>query len=196
MTDRRGRVSELSWQAVRDARIRGREPIPRLAEVLDAWPDLRINLDVKTDACVEPTLDAIQSANAIDRVCVGAFSAARVVAARRALGGGLCTSLSPGEVVALRIASIRRSSARLRSPTFRADRCAQLPVRIGRTRFVDAKIVNAAHDRGLPVHVWTVNTRADMQHLLDLGVDGIMTDRAELLRDVLTDRGAWPPRER
>ena len=68
----------------------------------------------------------------------------------------------------------------------------QVPARLGRARFVDARFVAAAHRVGVPVHVWTVNDRAEMVRLLDLGVDGIMTDRADVLRDLLVARGQWP----
>jgi glycerophosphoryl diester phosphodiesterase len=66
-----------------------------------------------------------------------------------------------------------------------------VPARIGRRVFVDARYVAAAHALGLPVHAWTVNDRAEMTRLLDLGVDGIMTDRADTLRDLLISRGQW-----
>jgi glycerophosphoryl diester phosphodiesterase len=56
-------------------------------------------------------------------------------------------------------------------------------------------VIQRAHDAGLQVHIWTVNDRDLMNSLLDLGVDGIMTDETELLRDVLMERGEWHPRE-
>jgi len=51
--------------------------------------------------------------------------------------------------------------------------------------------VRAAHERGLQVHVWTINDSGEIGRLLDLGVDGIMTDRTDVLKDVLTERGQW-----
>jgi glycerophosphoryl diester phosphodiesterase len=66
-----------------------------------------------------------------------------------------------------------------------------VPARVGRRIFVDARYVAAAHARGVPVHAWTVNEEAEMIRLLDAGVDGIMTDRADVLRDVLAARGQW-----
>jgi glycerophosphoryl diester phosphodiesterase len=70
--------------------------------------------------------------------------------------------------------------------------CAQVPARIGTRIFVDERYVAVAHQLGLAVHVWTVNDRAQMSRLLDLGVDGIITDRADVLRDLLSARGCWP----
>jgi len=52
--------------------------------------------------------------------------------------------------------------------------------------------MTAAHRHHLPVHVWTIDDRAEMHRLLDLGVDGIMTDRPSELKEVLVERGQWP----
>jgi glycerophosphoryl diester phosphodiesterase len=67
----------------------------------------------------------------------------------------------------------------------------QVPPRRGRLRVVDRNYVDNAHALGRHVHVWTVDERAEMEHLLDLGVDGVITDRTDLLRDVLVERGLW-----
>jgi glycerophosphoryl diester phosphodiesterase len=185
VTDRHGRLDRLPWASVQRARIAGREPIPQLRDLLGAWPDVRINLDVKSDRGVAATIDAIRHTGSIDRVCVGAFSTSRIEAVRAALGPALCTSLGPHEALRLKLPHPPLP----RSP---AGRCAQVPARIGRRVFVDARYLRAAHAAGLPVHAWTVNERSEMQRLLDLGVDGIMTDRADVLRDLLAARGLWP----
>jgi glycerophosphoryl diester phosphodiesterase len=155
-----------------------------LTDVLAAWPSVRVNIDVKSDLGVPATVRAIKRTGALRRVCVGAFSTRRIAALRRALGPELVTSLGPREVLALRTGPGRR-------PNRLAGRCAQVPAQLGRARFVDAGFVAAAHRAGVPVHVWTVNDPAQMTRLLDLGVDGIMTDRADLLRELLVDRGQW-----
>jgi glycerophosphoryl diester phosphodiesterase len=56
---------------------------------------------------------------------------------------------------------------------------------------VEPLMIRAAHRSGLALHVWTIDDRAEMERLLDLGADGIMTDTLETLRDVLRGRGAW-----
>jgi glycerophosphoryl diester phosphodiesterase len=189
VTDRRGRIAELPWSEVRHARIAGREPIPLLADLLAAWPDVRVNIDVKAPNTIGPTIAAIRRTGSVRRVCVGAFSTRRIEAVRRALGPELCTSLGPRAALRLRLPG---AGAPPRVPL--AARCAQVPARIGRRVFLDARYLAAAHARGLAVHAWTVNDEAEMVRLLDLGVDGIMTDRADLLRDVLTARGQWSTR--
>jgi glycerophosphoryl diester phosphodiesterase len=188
VTDRSGRIAALPWAEVKQARIGGREPIPLLTDLLAAWPDARINLDVKADHSIGPTIDAIHRTATISRVCVGAFSTRRVEAVRRALGPRLCTSLGPRAAMRLQLPA----RAQPRRPEAFVGRCAQVPARIGRRVFVDERYLHAAHALGLPVHAWTVNDEAEMVRLLDLGVDGIMTDRADLLRDVLVSRGQWP----
>jgi glycerophosphoryl diester phosphodiesterase len=170
---------------VAKARIGGREPIPLLADVLAAWPAVRVNIDVKSDLGIAPTVQAIQDTDALDRVCIGAFATRRIAALRRVLGPRLVTSLGPREVLALK-SGPRMLRRRL------TGRCAQVPARLGRARFVDARLIGNAHRVGVPVHVWTVNDAAEMTRLLDLGVDGIMTDRADVLRGLLMARGQWP----
>ena len=188
VTDRRGRIAELPYAQVAKARIAGTEPIPLLADLLDAWPDVRLNIDVKAASAIGPLIDLLRRSGAIDRVCVGSFSGARLAAVRAALGPRLCTSLGPREAVRLRLASYRAGSNGARPPV---AGCAQLPARLGRVRLTDARLVEAAHRQRLQVHVWTVNQEKEMNRLLDLGVDGIMTDDGALLREVLRSRRLW-----
>jgi glycerophosphoryl diester phosphodiesterase len=185
VTDGRGRIDALPWTSIRRARIAGREPIPRLDELLAAWPDAYINIDVKSDAGVDAAVAAIRRTGALSRVCVAAFSTRRIAAVRARLGPSLCTALGPREALRLPWRPAGR-------PGRHAGRCAQVPARVGRRRLVDARYLAAAHRTGAAVHVWTVNERAEMERLLDLGVDGIITDAAATLRDVLTSRGQWP----
>jgi len=180
-TDRTGAVRELPWAEVARARVAGREPVPRLDELLGSYPGLRVNLDVKTPSAVRPLVAAVRRAGAVDRVCVGSFHDRLVTAVRAQLGPRLCTSLGPRGVLRLRLGSLRSTPAG----------CAQVPVRVGGLRVLDRRFVAAAHARGLPVHAWTINDRAEMGRLLDLGVDGIMTDDAPGLREELQVRGLW-----
>ena len=72
-----------------------------------------------------------------------------------------------------------------------AAAAAQVPTRQGRLPLVTPAFIEGAHRAGVEVHVWTIDDPAEMRSLLDLGVDGIMTDRPAVLRDVLRSRGAW-----
>ena len=185
VTDRTGTIADLPWSAVREARLDGGQGVPLLEDLLGGWPDLRVNVDAKADAAVEPLAEVIERTGSIDRVCAGSFSGRRLTRLRRRLGPRLCTSLGPLGTVQLRLASLGVPVGRVPAA------CAQVPVRRGPVPVVDRRFVAAAHRRALQVHVWTIDERAEMEHLLDLGVDGLMTDRPALLKEVLTARGAW-----
>jgi glycerophosphoryl diester phosphodiesterase len=185
VTDRVGVIGQLPYSEVAKARVSGGEPIPRLADLLTAWPNLRINIDPKADSAVEPLVRVLREHNAVDRVCVGAFSDARLARLRSELGDGLCTSLGPKGVARLRLASWKARRATDLVPA------AQVPVRQGPLPIVDRRFVETAHAHGVAVHVWTVDDESEMRRLLDLGVDGIMTDRPTLLKQVLVQRKAW-----
>jgi glycerophosphoryl diester phosphodiesterase len=191
VTDRSGRVDQLTWAELAGARIGGREPVLRLDELLGAWPDVRFNLDIKAPGVVAPLARTVRRLGVEDRICLGSFSDARVAAARRVFGPGVCTSLGPRGVAALRLSSYSpRAAGLVRIPAG----CAQVPLQLGGRALVDERFVAAAHARGLQVHVWTVNTPAETGTMLDLGVDGVMTDRPAMLRDILVARGQWVPR--
>jgi glycerophosphoryl diester phosphodiesterase len=184
-----GRIADQPYQRLRDARIGGEHPIPTLEDVLGTWPLLRVNIDVKSLGATAPLADVIRRTGSIDRVCVASFSQRRVSVLRRALGPRLCTALAPSRIALLRLASTSRLAAAL-AP--RRVPCVQIPDRLGALPVVTARLVSLAHRHGLRVHVWTVDDEQDMNRLLDLGVDGIMTDEIGTLRAVLLKRDAWP----
>jgi glycerophosphoryl diester phosphodiesterase len=186
VTDRTGVVAELPWSEVRQAMVDGREPIPLLEDLLAAWPDVRVNIDPKHDGVAEPLAAAIVRTGSVDRVCVGAFSDRRIATVKALVGPALCTSMGPREVAQLLAASRGLPGGkRLRSP------CAQVPTHQGRVPLVTPRFVATAHRLGVQVHVWTIDERDEMARLLDLGVDGIMTDRPQVLKDLLVERDAW-----
>lgn len=184
-TDRTGVVAELPWDEVERARVGGTEPIVLLADLLGAWPDVRVNIDPKHDAAVEPLIDLIERTGTVDRVCVGAFSDRRLTRVRQALGPRACTSMGPRQVGRLMAAA-----RGLPAGSFSAA-CVQVPVKRGPVPLVTERFVATAHERGLHVHVWTVNEAEEMHRLLDLGVDGIMTDAPAVLKQVFEERLAW-----
>ena len=178
---RPGHISELPWTDVATARVDGREPIPRLDEVLGALPEARLNIDCKTDRVVGPLGDTLARTGALDRVCVGSFSDRRLRTIRKRFGASLCTSFGPVEIGVFRILGVTRGEV----PALQA------PVRWHGQPLLTEKFVARCHKRGVEVHAWTIDDAGEMDRLLDLGVDGIMTDHPAVLRDVLTARGQW-----
>jgi glycerophosphoryl diester phosphodiesterase len=187
VTDRTGRIAQLTTVEVAAARIGGTEPIPQLADLVMAWPDVRFNLDVKDEPAIRPLVEVLRVTNCWDRVCLTSFSGRRLDATRRLLPRPVCTATSPAGIGAIRAGLPARTLAERFAA--RSVGCAQIPFGMANRRFVDR-----AHAAGLQVHAWTVNDPAVMASLLGLGVDGIMTDQPEILRDVLVARGQWHPR--
>ena len=182
VTDRTGVVAELPWSEVSKAKINGHEPIPRLDELLEHFPDVRFNLDIKAENGLKPAAGVLRAANAIDRVCVSSFCQSRVRRIRKDLGPRLCTGYGEFEIVLIRFLPFALKSG---------GACLQIPEGYGPLRVLTPGLIKRAHARGKQVHVWTVDDPAAMNRLLDAGVDGIITDRTDVLRDVLIQRGQW-----
>jgi glycerophosphoryl diester phosphodiesterase len=185
VTDRTGLIRNLPYREVRQAKVDGRAPIPRLDELIEAFPEARLNIDCKHDSAIDALVAAIEGAGVQDRVCLGAFSDRRLGRLRARLGDRVATSLGPKGVARLRSASYGLPAGRFTANS------AQVPTGRGRVRLVDNRFVRTAHGRGLDVHVWTIDDADEMRELLDLGVDGIMTDRPAVLKSVLIERGEW-----
>lgn len=180
-TGREGKISRLPWAAVQEYRVAGKAAIPLLEDVLGSWPEVRVNIDCKTDAAAPALVDSLQRTRALRRVCVGAFNDLRLRRLRNALGPDLCTAMGPAAVSALRYGRMRRSAAQT----------AQIPVTYGRIRVATRALIQRAHEMGVAVHIWTIDEAAEIERLLDLGVDGIMTDQPATLRQVYSERGVW-----
>jgi glycerophosphoryl diester phosphodiesterase len=223
VTGRPGRIARMTHREVSRARVGGTEPIPVLEDLLGAWPDVRFNIDLKDAPAVLPLAQVLRRTNAWDRVCVTSFSASRLRAARRVFDRQVCMAASPIGAAVVRFGGPRdqrRPGQRKATPgrpaawpatgTAVTDpqisgrgaqlalaerlarsgvRCAQVPAQVASPAFVAR-----AHALGLHVHAWTVNDPDVMSSLLDIGVDGIMTDETVALRDVLVARGEWHPR--
>ena len=188
MCDRTGEITRLPWSEVRRARIAGEHVPVRMDELLEAHPDVRINIDAKDDAVLEPLARVLERADALERVCIASFSDARLVRARRLLGSGLCVAGGPRAVARIRLSPGGRGIR----PMWVA--CVQVPVKLRSMTLVDSRFLRAAARSGVAVHVWTIDDAHEITRLLDLGVTGIMTDRPDVLRDVLVARGEWHPR--
>jgi glycerophosphoryl diester phosphodiesterase len=169
--------------------VSGREPIPRLDELLASWPSAKFNIDCKSDHALPHLLARLDRDDLFDRVCIGSFSDARLDAVRERYGTKVCTSMGPRDVAKVRLGTWARRTPRFRGPA--VPLAAQVPVRQGPLPIVTESFVEGAHAAGLQVHVWTIDDEAEMRRLLDLGVDGIMTDEVTLLRDVIVSRNQW-----
>lgn len=201
VTDRRGAVAEMTRAEVREARVGGREQVPTLVELLDAFPDARFNIDLKSEASVRALADLVRAREEWDRLLVGSFSPGRLARFRRLTEGRVATSAHPLEVLAFvllpsgRLADLvtRRRVAALQVPHRRTLRLAGRILRLPAVTVpvVTRGFVRRAHAAGKHVHVWTIDDPDEMRELLAKGVDGMFTDRTDLLREVLEQHGVW-----
>lgn len=188
VSDVRGEIAQMSAAEVAEAQVGGREQVPTLASLFDAFPDSRFNIDLKADAAVPLLARFIADRDAWDRVLVGSFSGRRLRRFRRLTGGRVATSAYPAEVLAFRALPSGRLAALLTGGRMAA---LQLPHRHRGFRLTTPGLVRRAHRAGKHVHVWTIDDPAEMELLLDLGVDGLMTDRTDILKGVLVRREQW-----
>jgi glycerophosphoryl diester phosphodiesterase len=188
MAGRAVTIGALDWAELAQVRTRGGNRLTRLDELLSAWPDLHVNIEPKGDDAVMPIAEAVRRCNALRRVCIGSFEPRRVARLCAELGPELCWSPAHAGVLRLWLAGFGLPVGRLPFPVV------QVPPAYYSVPVVTKRFVAAAHARGIDVHVWTVDEEAEMERLIDLGVDGIMTDRPSLLKQVLQGRGLWTDR--
>jgi glycerophosphoryl diester phosphodiesterase len=180
-------IASTNWSTLSNARIDGTDPIPLLEDLLGSWPDVRINIDCKADTALQPLLDTLRRTNSLDRVCIGSFSDKRLARIRAELGPDVCTSMGPGEVARL----VLRSHSRLPIPVSQHALCAQVPVKQGPIPVVTRATIATARALGIHVHVWTIDDPIEIGRLLDMGVDGVMTDDTVALKSVYQARNVW-----
>jgi len=180
-----GKISEMTSKEISKIEINGSAKIPTLSELLETFPEVKINIDPKTDSVVMPLINLLKYTNSLSRVCIGSFSDKRIKHVRKELGSGLCISAGPKAVMKFLAGKFHFSTSK---PDYD---CLQVPQRYGPVKIITRDFINKAHSRGLQVHVWTVDDRKEMSELLDLGVDGLMTDEPGTLKNVLLERGEW-----
>jgi glycerophosphoryl diester phosphodiesterase len=180
------RISDLTWSEIEDIELEGGHRIPRLVDLLDAFPEHHFNIDPKADDAVEPLIEILRERHAVHRVGIGAFSEKRIRRMQDALGPELCTSPGPAGVARVLAAALL---GRRRPLPYG---CIQVPCVLFGLRTGRPWLIRRLQRLGLQVHFWTVNDRREMERLLDAGADVIITDAIDVLADVLSQRAARP----
>ena len=189
VTDARGPLARHTLASLRGVRVAGREPIPTLADALEAFPDANFTVDLKDQAAIGPLGKLLQHSDFRDRVCVaGAWDGWLDVV--RAEAPGVRTALGWRSLAAV-VTTAHAGMPPARR--FATAEFAHVPLKLGRVPVFVERLVTGAHGIGVKVVVWTVNDQPSMVRLLDAGVDGIITDRPDLLREVLVARDQWLP---
>ncbi len=191
VTDTPGLIAELAFRDVRNVLVGGREVVPTLDELLEDFPDARFNIDLKAPGAVPLLARTLSRHNAGSRVCVGSFSESRLRSFRR-LMPRVTTAATTSEILLMAAGRVGRHVPGV-------DVVFQVPIshKTGpvTVQLVTPRTVAAIHAADRKIHVWTIDDKDDMHRLLDLGVDGIITDRPDLLKAVLHTRGMWSTRQ-
>ncbi len=192
-TDGSGLLSNHTWREVTKLRDGSGNRLLRVDEMLDTFPEMIFNIDAKVDDVAQPLIDAICRTNAAGRVCVASFNEKRLRFVRKELPQ-VATSLGVRAIGKLVVAS--KLPRKLRSRMLRAvpgpeKRCevAQVPMVHRHVKILSEEFVDTAHNRAIAVHVWTINDLDAVDSLLELGVDGIITDEPTAVRDLMRARG-------
>ena len=190
LTDATGSIGSLTYAELADVRVGGSDPIPLLSELLAEFPTTCFNLDLKDDASVTAVPQLLDRPGLRERICVASFSSSRLRRFRR-LAPQVLTAATPREVLWYAAGfGLRRWFE------VGAGQVLQVPARVlgERAELVRPDVIAAVHAAGRAIHVWTVDEEAEMHRLIDLGVDGIVTNGIGLLKRVLVDRGLWEGR--
>ncbi|MCL2737145.1 MAG: glycerophosphodiester phosphodiesterase [Propionibacteriaceae bacterium] len=189
VTGEPGRVMDYTAAELRGLRVDGDEPIPFFDDVVEALPQTRFNVDLKTPDAVEPLVASIAAHGLFHRILVDSFSQTRLSKFRSLTYGTIPTALAPPGVVWTRFVPVLSSI--VSSPGV----AVQVPMtqQVGgiTLEVVTPSFVEKVHSLGKVVHVWTIDDPAEMDVLIDMGVDGIITDRPDVLKEVLLRRGLW-----
>jgi glycerophosphoryl diester phosphodiesterase len=198
LTELTGPVAGVRWADLRAAGLRGGVPVPLLADVLGAWPHLRVNVDLKADAAVGPFVELVRATGSSDRVCTASFSERRRRAAVRALAGDQPPAYSLGFSASARAVALAAAGAppAILRRALAGALALQLPDRAGRVPVVTARLVRAVHAAGAQVHVWTVDDPARIGELFAAGVDAVVTNRADLALPLAAGHRAPDPGRR
>ena len=183
VTDMVGKISETPYTIIKNALIEGRSHIPLMGDLLSAFPEARFNIDPKNDQVVEPLADLIKKTASTNRICVGSFSDKRTETVSKLVGADLCTGVGPSGVTRLRLGNFATASLR--------GQCVQVPTNVKGIPLITEVFIKRIHSLGKVIHAWTINDPNEMNRLLDLGIDGIMTDKPQILKDVLLERNEW-----
>jgi len=184
-----GAVSDYTSEELRGVTIAGSEPIPFFDEVVDAFPGARFNVDLKTDDAVVPLVRLIEAHNLHDRILVDSFSQGRISQFRTLTRGRVATAMAPiGAAWTSLVPVLGRvlSSPGVALQVPLTEKVGALTVPI-----VTRATIERVHSLGKVIHVWTINDPVTMEKLIDCGVDGIITDRPDLLKQILVRRNLW-----
>ncbi|WP_440711323.1 glycerophosphodiester phosphodiesterase family protein [Herbiconiux sp. YIM B11900] len=188
IASRPDRVADLTLEQLRALDLGGGVRFVTLQEALEALPETRFNIDIKSEDVAAPAAAAIVAAGARDRVLITSFSRRRRRAAVDALGDRVAASASASEFVPALLLAKLGATPLVRFLLRRVD-AVQIPMSIFGIATTTPRTIARLHAAGVEVHVWTINDVEVARGLLERGVDGIVSDRADLMLALTTPEG-------
>ena len=185
VTDKSGLIRDLTLCEIKKAKIAGTDEIPLLSELLNSFTDCFFNIDCKVDETVQPLINLINNKDFINRVCIGSFSQKRINFIRKSLGREVKTSMGPAEVILSKFLSYTSLGYNFKSSY------TSIPIRRYGINLLDERNINYLKSNNQKVIAWTINDEDQMKMLINIGIDGIMTDNLTLLKKVLIEESLW-----
>ena len=185
LTNTKGLVKDKTWNELKKIKILGKYSIPLLSDIFDKWPKIKINIDPKNDECIDYLISFLREYNYFEKICIGSFSGKRLQRLRKEFGPKLCTSAGPFEVLKLKLFSLINLSISIDA------NCVQVPLKYYGINIIDKNFIKFCQSQNLMVHVWTINDILEIERLLDLGVNGIISDNIEGLKKIFKKKNYW-----
>ncbi len=178
------KIDSLNYEDLKEIKIFKKHTIPLLDEVLSSWPEINFNIEPKSLESAHLLKEKLKSTKNIERICIGSFSNIKMDIFRKEFKDNLCTSMTESETILFflnRVLPIYINSIP----------CLQIPMKHLGFRIVTQKLVEHVHSLGKKIHVWTINDENQMVDLININVDGIMTDKPKTLKKVLQKKSLW-----
>ena len=178
-------IKELTLSEVNEIDLLDGGKIPLLSEALETFPDLRFNIDIKTEDALEETIRIIKKMNFLDKTCLASFSSSRLKRIKHLAGPEACISSGQMDIFKMMCQSV---GIRLK-PT--KSQCAQIPLKQWGVPVLTKKFIEIAKEQNKVVHVWTIDNKDQMFELIEFGVDGLMTDKPSVLKEAMVEKGLF-----
>ena len=178
-------INELTLKEINEINLLGGGKIPLLSEALETFPDLRFNIDIKTEDALEETIQIIKKMNFLDKTCLASFSSSRLKRIKNLAGPEACISSGQMDIFKMMCQSIGIELQATMS------QCAQIPVKQWGVPVLTKRFIETAKKQNKFVHVWTIDDIDQMFELIEFGVDGLMTDKPSVLKEAMLKKGLF-----
>ena len=175
-------ISDLTLDDVRSIELKDGGRIPLLSEALESFPGLRFNIDIKTEDALVNSVKIVKDMNCLNRTCLASFSSARLNRIRKLAGPNVCTSSGQMDIFKMMCSSIGIKFKKTQG------HCAQIPRRQWGVPVLTNRFIQIARNENKLVHVWTIDDKQQMLNLIELGVDGLMTDKPSVLKEAMMEK--------